>query len=141
MTEPAGLDAEPPAGLLDTSVLISAESGRTLRTQLLPAVAVGSVITLAELNAGVLVARDSATRARRLRTLTDYSALEVLDADAAAARVWAQMRTYLREVGRRMKINDLWIAAIAVAHQLPIVTQDDDFSALDGYPGISIIRV
>jgi predicted nucleic acid-binding protein len=125
----------------DTSVFIAAENARPIRFELLPAEAVSTVITLAELNAGVLAAPDTATRARRLRTLTDFSALELLDVDARAAEAWARLRVHLYENGRRMNVNDLWIAAIALANELPIVTQDDDFRVLDSFPGISIIRV
>ena len=40
-----------------------------------------------------------------------------------------------------MKINDLWIAAVALANGLPIVTQDQDFDALPDFPGITLIHV
>lgn len=40
-----------------------------------------------------------------------------------------------------MNVNDLWIAAIAVANELPIVTQDAGFDALEGAPGVTVIRV
>jgi predicted nucleic acid-binding protein len=128
-------------GVYDTSVFVAAESGRPIRFEQLPAEAVSTVITLAELSAGVLAAPDTATRARRLLTLTEFSALELLDIDARAAEAWARIRVHLYESGRRMNVNDVWIAAIALANELPIVTQDDDFDALDTFPGISIIRV
>jgi predicted nucleic acid-binding protein len=137
--------AEPPKtatlGVYDTSVFIAAENGRPIHVERLPAEAVSTVITLAELNAGVLAAPDTTTRARRLRTLTEFSALQLLDVDSRAAEAWARLRVHLYESGRGLNVNDLWIAAIALANQLPILTQDDDFQALDSYPGISIIRV
>jgi predicted nucleic acid-binding protein len=40
-----------------------------------------------------------------------------------------------------VRINDLWIAAIAASKHLPVVTQDDDFDVLEGVAGSSIIRV
>ena len=40
-----------------------------------------------------------------------------------------------------MGVNDLWIAAIAVSRRLPVITQDDDFEALDGASGFTAIRV
>jgi predicted nucleic acid-binding protein len=40
-----------------------------------------------------------------------------------------------------VNVNDLWIAASAVAHGLPIVTQDDDFDSLDGVRGLVVVRV
>jgi predicted nucleic acid-binding protein len=136
---------EPPKtasrGVYDTSVFIAAENGRPIDVERLPAEAVSTVITLAELNAGVLVARDTATRARRLRTLTELSGLELLHVDAHAAEAWARIRVHLHESGRRLNVNNLWIAAIALSQGLPVVTQDDDFQALDTFPGISIISV
>jgi predicted nucleic acid-binding protein len=38
-------------------------------------------------------------------------------------------------------VNDLWIAAIAVAHDLPVVTQDADLDALDELELVDVIRV
>src|SRR3954453_6646768 len=55
-------------GLLDTSVFIARE-GRDLDPELLPDELAVSVVTYAELRAGVLAATDIATRSRRLTTL------------------------------------------------------------------------
>jgi predicted nucleic acid-binding protein len=55
-------------GILDTSVFIAKETGRPLAE--LPDSAAISVITLAELHLGVLMAQGAAVRARWLRTLT-----------------------------------------------------------------------
>lgn len=128
-------------GVLDTSVFIAAESGRPLEEDLLPEAAAVSVVTLAELQAGVLVARDTETRARRMATLDMLSDIEVLPVDADVARVWAQFRVSLAEAGRRINVNDLWIAATAARHRLPVVSQDDDFRALEGMPGVLVLTV
>jgi predicted nucleic acid-binding protein len=40
-----------------------------------------------------------------------------------------------------VNVNDLWIAAIAVANGLVIVTQDADYEALAGLGGPEVIRV
>lgn len=127
-------------GVLDTSVFIAAESGRALDEDLLPEESAVSVITLAELQAGVLAAKDTQTRARRLSTLAALSDIQVLDVDAASALVWAQMRVELAEAGRRVNVNDLWIAASAASRGLPVVTQDD-FSAMEAVAGLAVIRV
>jgi predicted nucleic acid-binding protein len=128
-------------GVLDTSVFIAAESGRSLDEALLPEESAISVITLAELQAGVLAARDTQTRARRLATLEALSDVEVLDVEPATALVWAQMRVQLAENRRRVNVNDLWIAASAASRGLPVVTQDDDFTAVDGVAGLVVVRV
>jgi predicted nucleic acid-binding protein len=128
-------------GVLDTSVFIASETGRALKGDLLPAEAAVSVVTLAELQAGVLAARDTETRARRMATLDILSDVEILPVDADVARIWAQLRVSLAEAGRRINVNDLWIAATAARHRLPVVSQGDDFHAVDGMSGVVVLKV
>lgn len=127
--------------LLDTSVLIARESGRRLDVDRIPEQSAISVVTIAELHAGVLAAADTATRARRLATLEAASVVEPLAVTVDAARRWAELRVRLAELGRRAKVNDLWIAAIAAAGQLSVVTQDDDFDSIEEVGGPPVIRV
>ena len=127
--------------MLDTSVLIASESGRPLELDNLPDEVFVSVITIAELQAGVLAAPDTVTRARRLATLDSISVLEPLPVDAAAASHWATLRVRLAEEKRRIGVNDLWIAAVAAANNLPVVTQDADYDSLEAIGGPEIIRV
>jgi predicted nucleic acid-binding protein len=129
------------AGVLDTSVFIANESGRPLDESAMPEEVATTVITVAELTAGVLAAGSAEVRPRRLATLDAVADMVALSADEDAARVWARLRVHLAETGRRMGVNDLWIAAIAVSRGLPVITQDDDFEALDGASGFTAIRV
>lgn len=131
----------PVRGLLDTSVLIAREVGRALDVAALPDETAISVITVAELQAGVLAATDTTTRARRLATLQSASTAEPLPVTAEAARHWARLRVALAEGGRRAKVNDLWIASIAAANDLVVVTQDDDFDPIEAVGGPPVIRV
>jgi len=128
-------------GLLDTSVFIAGESGRTLDGSLLPDEGAISPITVAELHVGVLAAKDIDTRARRLATLEAVIDVETLPIDNAVAAAWALLRIHLADAGRRCNVNDLWIAATALAHDLPIVTQDDDFEPIVGVSGLEVVRV
>jgi predicted nucleic acid-binding protein len=104
----------------------------------LPDAVAVSVITVAELRLGVLAAADGPTRARRLETLLDAEALEPLPIDSDVAHAWAVLRLALRDQGKRMPLNDSWIAATALAHRLPVVSHDDDY---DDVPGLEVIRV
>jgi len=128
-------------GLLDTSVLIASESGRRLDIESMPEHTAISVVTIGELHVGVLAAPDTATRARRLSTLEAASTVEPLPVTAEAARRWAEMRVRLAEQGHRAKINDLWIAAVAQANDMGVVTQDDDFDVIEQAGGPPVIRV
>ncbi len=127
--------------LVDTSVWVSAELGRTLEPVRLPDVARVSVITLAELQAGVLAAPDAPTTSVRLRTLEAAQSSEPLPVDAAVAREWALLRVELARAARRINVNDLWIAATARANRLPLVTQDDDFDPLADLQLVEVVKV
>jgi predicted nucleic acid-binding protein len=129
--------SEPRRALADTSLFIAREQERPLADTPPEEVAV-SVITVGELRLGVLAAQDSAIRARRLETLSRAQDQEPLPIDARVAAAWAELRIRLREIGRSMPLNDSWIAATAIAHGLPVVTQDADY---DGLPGLEVIRL
>jgi predicted nucleic acid-binding protein len=141
VTESRSEERPPSRGLLDTTIFIARESGRAIDEDLLPDEAATTVITLAELHAGVLVAADTGTRARRLATLESVADMRAFSVNEAAARIWAQMRVHLAETGRRVRVNDLWIAAVAAANGLPVVTQDDDFEPVRGVAGLAVIKV
>ncbi|MDP9343084.1 MAG: type II toxin-antitoxin system VapC family toxin [Actinomycetota bacterium] len=123
--------------LANTSLFIAVERDRPLAGAPPERVAV-SVITVGELRLGVLAAADGPTRARRLETLSRVEALDPLPIDAPVAHAWATLRLALRDQGKRMPINDSWIAATAIAHHIPVVSQDDDY---DDVPGLQVIRV
>lgn len=131
---PAGLAA---VGLADTSLFIAQEQQRPIAGSPPERISV-SVITIAELRLGVLAADDPAVRARRLETLLRADALEPLPVDGAVAAAWAALVAALRAERRRMPLNDSWIAATAIAHDMPVVTQDADY---DGVPGLAVLRV
>ena len=124
--------------LADTSLYIARESGRQLAAADVPDELSVSVITIGELRAGVLAAADLAARDRRLATLLDALELDPIPVDQPVAEAWARLRLVLRDAGLRMPVNDSWIAATAMALDVPVVTQDDDY---DQVPGLSVIRV
>lgn len=119
-----------PAGLLDTSIFIARETGRPLG-QLPERVAV-SVVTLGELQLGVLHAADDASRARRADTLALARSADPLPITEAVMVGWARLVADCRSAGihRTIKLTDALIAATATEHGLPIVTQDDDYDQL-----------
>src|SRR5260370_14285259 len=123
--------------IADTSLFIALEAKRALAGPPPERIAV-SVVTIGELRLGVLAAADSTTRARRLETLSRAEKLEPLAIDTRVAHAWAVLRLALRDRGRRMPLNDSWIAATAIAHRLPVVAQDADY---DGVPGLDVIGV
>ncbi len=124
-------------GLADTSLFVAREQGRPLRGTPPEEVAV-SVVTIAELRLGVLMAEEVDSRERRLSALQLAASLEAIPIDEAAAVAWAHLVARLRRRGRRMPINDSWVAATALARRMTLVTQDDDF---DDVPDLHVTKL
>ena len=124
-------------GLLDTTVLIAREQGHPTGT--LPEESAISVVTLAELHIGVLVAEEPRLRAQRMHSLSEVGrSFDALPIDKDVARNFATIVADARRQGRNPKIMDAWIAATAVTHDLPVYTQDLDF---DSFPDVQVVRV
>jgi predicted nucleic acid-binding protein len=128
-------------GLLDTSVLVAAESGRALQIEALPETAATSIVTLSELRAGIHLAPDVESRDRRIATFELAAGSPVLPVDGSVARIWAQMRAYLFASGEKINVNDMWIAATAASREIPVFAQDRDFNVLSGVGGLTVIEV
>jgi predicted nucleic acid-binding protein len=123
---------------LDTSFFVATESGRQLAEAPDVTETEVSVITLAELTVGVLMADDS-VRPDRLATLAAVeSTWDALPVDAAVSRAFARIVADLRARRRHIPILDALVAATAVVEQIPVVTQDRDY---DSIPGVQVIRV
>ena len=98
-----------------------------------------SVITLAELELGVLLARDTDVRATRLATLTRVREQAAgLPIDDRVSSAYARLAAGELSADRRPRVNDTWIAATALVHDAEVWTQDDDFSA---FGTVGIVRV
>jgi len=124
--------------VLDMSVFIAAEQGRTL-ARALPAEVAVSVVTLAELEVGVLVAQDADARATRLGTLLAVrERADGLPADAAVASAYARLAAASLRAGRRPRVHDTWIAATAAVHDAAVWTQDEDFGQFED---VDVVRV
>jgi predicted nucleic acid-binding protein len=119
-------------------VFIADEQGRELDSDLIPEEAAISVVTIAELELGVHMAPSDEVRGQRLRTLqavrTTYVAIAI---DEAAASAFAELVATARRTGRRPRVQDTWIAATAMAHGVPVYTQDGDFEGL----AVEVVRL
>jgi predicted nucleic acid-binding protein len=118
--------------ILDTSVVI--DINEVDRAHLPGEIAI-SAVTLAELTAGVGYATDPVERIGRQRALQAAEAtFDVLPFDAESARAYGQVDLLVRLAGRkpRGRTADLFIAATAVANDLPVLTRNPkDFVGLE----------
>lgn len=132
----------PGQGLLDTSVFIARESGRALRE--LPERVAVSVVTVGELQLGVLAAADPTARARRADTLALARAADPIPIGEAIMVAWARLVSDCRSAGvhRTIKLTDALIAATAIERGLPIVTQDEDYDQIAAaHPALEVAMV
>ena len=109
--------------VLDTSILIATDV-RPLDGDLAV-----SVVSVAELQFGVLVAKDGAVRAERLRRLTTLQrSLTALPVDDAVASSYGELAAAVVAAGHRPRARsmDLLIAATAHAHSARLVTRNPD---------------
>jgi predicted nucleic acid-binding protein len=121
----------------DTSVFIAQETGRGLGK--IPEQIAVSVITAAELELGVLRAKDPNARAIRLSTLARVQATyPLLPVDPEVASCFARIASTQLSDGKRLRRHDTWIAATALRHNAAVITQDSDFTAFDI---VEVIRV
>ena len=93
------------------------------------------VIVLGEYRYGVKSSRLRAARESWLDEL-EASAI-VLTVTPETSRVYADIRHELRVAGQPIPENDLWIAALARQHGLPILTNDAYFDQVAGLQRIS----
>lgn len=110
--------------LLDSSILLGPRRG--VDEGLDDAYAI-SVISVGELETGVLGAPSERVRAARLHRLGDVlDEARVLAVDRRVASRYGELRTAIR----RAPSNDLWIAATALAHDLTLMTADQSQAKL-----------
>jgi predicted nucleic acid-binding protein len=89
------------------------------------------VIVLGEYRFGLL---GSSKRKASEAALDGFQAIsDVLVIDSDTVRPYAKLCDQLKRAGRPIPTNDLWIAALGVQHDLPIVSRDQHF---DGIPVI-----
>ena len=130
------------AGLLDTSVFIAREDERPLGE--LPERVAVSAITIGELQLGVLNAGDDDVRARRADTLALARAADPIPVGEAIMVSWARLVADCRRAGvhRTVKLMDALIAATAVEHGLPVVTQDGDYEKIaEAHAPLRVVNV
>ncbi|EFC85128.1 type II toxin-antitoxin system VapC family toxin [Parafrankia sp. EUN1f] len=108
-------------GILDTSVLVATDVAP------IPGELAISVISIAELHFGVLVAKTSETRANRLARLSALQRrFDPLPLDDAVADSYGRLAARVVEIGRqpRARTMDLLIAATAHAHEASVYTRN-----------------
>jgi len=116
--------------LLDTNIVIEVFDGNkdiADKIYKLPAFYLTSIV-LGELYVGV---NRVANRAKHLKKVNDFLKLcTVLEVDSTTAIYYGEIVAALYKKGKPLPINDVWIAATALQHDLTLITRDKHFNEI-----------
>lgn len=87
-------------------------------------------VVLGELRGGFLGGRQSEQNERHLAEFLNSPRVEPLFADEQTTHHFARLYLQLRKQGTPIPMNDLWIAALVVQHDLMLVARDRHFDHL-----------
>lgn len=89
------------------------------------------VIVLGEFRYGIHASRQRGAYDRWLdEHLPDFEILPITEPTTLA---YSRVRVSLKKLGRPIPANDVWIAALALQHRLPVLSRDTHF---DDVPGL-----
>jgi tRNA(fMet)-specific endonuclease VapC len=87
-------------------------------------------VALAEIKAGFQAGSRLECNEALLEAFLRLPGVAVLYADRETTDVYARLFAQLRRAGTPMPTNDLWIASLAVQHQLSLMSRDEHFDKL-----------
>jgi tRNA(fMet)-specific endonuclease VapC len=120
--------------IIDTNFYVAFKKNDKISVNLLRRVeyiAVNTVI-LGELLAGFRCGDKEEHNRLELDQFLDSPRVDLLPIDEATAEFYAQIFYELRQQGRPIPTNDLWLAASALRHGLALATFDAHFKSING---------
>lgn len=118
--------------ILDTNALSAlAANNKSLVQKLAPATRIAvTLISLGEYEFGIL----GSSYRSELKTWLDALLLkcDVLQPNRDTLFYYAEIRNQLKEAGRPIPANDVWIAALVRQHTMPLVSKDRHFDWVAG---------
>ncbi len=131
--------------IVDTSIWVDVERKRLTHTQVAAAVNNEPVYlvppVVAELEYGVCRAKTEAQKNRRISALAKIKKKPCLTMDKETGELFGRIAEYLDRKGMSAscKVQDLWIAAIALQHNMKVLTHNTkDFREI---PGLVVIEI
>lgn len=92
------------------------------------------LVVLAEIKAGFLGGTERHRNEILLRKLLSKTTVGVLLPDRETAEHYARLFVQLKRAGTPVPDNDLWIAALALQHDLLLITRDRHFKNIPQLP-------
>ena len=88
------------------------------------------VIVLAELRAGFMHGAQNNMNESKLIQFLASPRVQILHVNEQTTHHYARLFAFLRGQGTPVPTNDLWIAALVLQHDLPLVTEDAHFKKI-----------
>lgn len=95
------------------------------------------LIVVGELRAGFAVGTRSHANEETLNRFLHRGRVRVAALDLDTTRHYAQLFRQLRSQGTPIPTKDIWIAALAVQHELMLFSRDDHFKLLPQLPQVN----
>jgi tRNA(fMet)-specific endonuclease VapC len=120
--------------LLDTNGYVAFKRGDEAALRIIQNAAVigFSVVVLGELLAGFSSGNKESTNRQELKAFLDSPRIVLLNTSETTSEFYAKVFSGLRQKGKPIPTNDLWIAATALEHGYAIFTNDNHFKEIDG---------
>lgn len=118
--------------LLDTNILSAWLQGdTTIANSIDKATAVYiPIIVIGELYYGASFSTQVQKNTENVKKLTSH--YQILSLDEETTVMYGNIKASLRKKGKPIPENDIWIAAIAMQLNLPLVTRDKHFTEIEG---------
>jgi predicted nucleic acid-binding protein len=131
-----GAETLPQRVMLDTSAYSHLRRGHgdALNVVAQAEIVLLSVTVLGELEAGFRVGKRYLDNRRALEDFLEEPYVGIVDVTRDIARRYGEVFAALRAMGTPIPMNDLWIAAAALTADAHLVTFDEHFQRIEGFP-------
>lgn len=125
--------------IFDTNSYVEVAKGNTSALQKLRRASTVHLtfVSLAELRAGFACGSKAQQNEKQLHRFLAAKRVNVLYADSETSLFYARIYATLRQNGTPIPTNDLWIAALALQHGLPVYTFDRHFGKIEAIDKIN----
>ena len=120
--------------LMDTNAYVEFKRGNQQTLDILryaQTIAINNVV-LGELLAGFSVGNQEAENQRELYQFLEMPRVKLLTSNEVTAKYYAMIYKQLRNKGKPIPTNDMWIAATAMQYHLTLLSYDKHFANIEG---------
>lgn len=97
-----------------------------------------SQIVIGELRAGFAAGNRREENEKLLQKFLDSPSVQTVTLTDTTTKIMAEIYIRLRKVGTPIGTNDMWIAALSLEHDVPLLTTDSDF---DNIPDLILAKI